>query len=425
MIVCGTDLSEASLDALVSAIAIATRRNDRDVILVHALDAGAADDDDARTVLLNAATRRLESEAALAAAGTAIRVRAEVIVGPPVEAMVAVAETEGATLMVIASKGETNAPAHGLGGTAVALVQHSPIPILVVRSSGPFAAWAAGDRALRALVAVDDSASCDAAIRFAKALRAAGPADLIIGHVYYPDEAAERYGVAVEHIVDANPEIERLLTRDLGRRFGAVSGTGEITFRPTRGLGRIGDHLLELATAERADLIVLGTRQKTGLGRFSSVSTVLLHDAPQSVLCIPATPGAMDEIPRLKIAVVATDLSDFANHAVPYAYAIAGADGEVHLVHVVEDDDADVPALTSALNALAPRGQTAKTVAHVVRGNDAAEAIGETAERVGADVVCIASHGRTGISRALMGSVADKLLKACTRPVLVLRPPSE
>jgi nucleotide-binding universal stress UspA family protein len=425
MIVCGTDLSESSLDALVAAIAIATRRGDRDVILVHALDAGAADDDDARTVLLNAASKRLAIEAERAAAGTTIRVRAEVIVGPPVEAMVAVAETEGATLMVIASKGETNAPAMGLGGTAVALVQAAPIPLLVVRSSEAFAAWAASDRPLRTLVAVDDSASCDAAIRFAKALRTAGPADLIVGHVYFPDEAGARYGIEVEHIVDADPEIERLLTRDLARRFGAVDGAGTLAIRPTRGLGRIGDHLLELAAAERVDVIVMGTRQKAGLGRLSSVSTVILHDAPQSVLCIPAVAGAMDDVPRLKIAVVATDLSDFANRAVPYAYSIAGADGEVHIVHVIDDADADVPALTSALNALAPRGLATRTIAHVVHGNDPAEAIGETAERVGADVVCIASHGRTGISRALMGSVADKLLKACSRPVLVLRPPTE
>jgi nucleotide-binding universal stress UspA family protein len=37
-------------------------------------------------------------------------------------------------------------------------------------------------------------------------------------------------------------------------------------------------------------------------------------------------------------------------------------------------------------------------------------------------VVCIASHGRAGISRALIGSVTDRLLHMCRRPVLVLHP---
>jgi nucleotide-binding universal stress UspA family protein len=173
-------------------------------------------------------------------------------------------------------------------------------------------------------------------------------------------------------------------------------------------------------------VIGLGTRQKAGLGRLSSVSSVVLHDAKQSVLCIPNMALAPDEVPRFRVAVVATDLSDFANRAVPYAYGVVGEGGEVHIVHVVDSDaDIDAAALTAALEALAPRGIKIVTVAHVVRGDDAARAVGEAAERVGADIVCIASHGRTGLTRALMGSVADKLLRACRRPVLILRPPTE
>jgi nucleotide-binding universal stress UspA family protein len=36
--------------------------------------------------------------------------------------------------------------------------------------------------------------------------------------------------------------------------------------------------------------------------------------------------------------------------------------------------------------------------------------------------VCIASHGRSGLSRAIVGSVADRLLRATRVPILVLRP---
>jgi nucleotide-binding universal stress UspA family protein len=59
---------------------------------------------------------------------------------------------------------------------------------------------------------------------------------------------------------------------------------------------------------------------------------------------------------------------------------------------------------------------------HVVRGDDAAAALAQCAARFGVDVICIASHGRSGITRALVGSVADRLLRATRRPVLVLRP---
>src|SRR5262249_45130176 len=159
---------------------------------------------------------------------------------------------------------------------------------------------------------------------------------------------------------------------DLRRRFGDVEGAGTLAFRPKRGLGRIGDHLLELADAENVDVIAVGTRQKAGLGRISSVSSVILHDAKQTVLCIPRSNDAEVIVPRFKVAVVATDLSEFANRAVPYAYGIVGSGegAEVHLVHVIDEhSEADEAALAEELTKLAPKGSTASTTPHVVRGD--------------------------------------------------------
>jgi len=425
-IVCGTDLSETSLESIAAAVAIASRRGEDRLLLVHALDAAAAEDEDAREVLMASATTRVEHQAALAAAGTTLRVQAEVVIGPAVNTIVTYAETEGANLIVVGSRGYSNSSVYRLGGTAERIVQAAPMPVLVVRESKPFVEWARTERALKFLVGVDDSAACEAAVRLAKRLRTAGPIDLVIGHIYYADVAAQRYGLHVESVVDDNPEIERLLARDLERKLGDIGGQGTLTIRPKRGLGRIGDHLLELADLEGVDVIALGTHQKVGISRMSSVSSVVLHDAKQSVLCVPSSSNDNDLVPRFRTAVVATDLSDFANRAVPYAYGMVGDDGEVHIVHVVGDDDElDEAATVAALEALAPRGVRAITKPHVLRGDDAARVVGETAERVGADVVCIASHGRTGLTRALMGSVADKLLRACRRPVLILRPPTE
>jgi len=41
-------------------------------------------------------------------------------------------------------------------------------------------------------------------------------------------------------------------------------------------------------------------------------------------------------IPEFHSVLAATDLSDFSNHAVPFAYAIAARGGVVHLLHVIE-----------------------------------------------------------------------------------------
>ena len=430
-IVCGTDLSEDSFDGLTAALAIASRRGEPELLLVNVLDAEAARDDAGRDKLAASARARLESDADRLARNSNVRVRGEVLFGPAVGSLVAATETEGGSLLVVGAKGHTNAPLIKLGGTSEALAGSASVPVLIVRDAAPFVAWAAGERPLRVMIGLDESASCEPAIAQVRQLRQAGPVDVVIGHVYYADEAARHYGLRMKSMVDRDPELERLLERDLERRLGTLPGEGTVEFHPRPGLGRIGDHLLELADAAKVDVILVGTRQKGGLGRLSSVSALVLHDAKQSVWCVPATAhltGALD-VPRFRVTMVATDLSDLGNQAVPYGYTLLGErGGEVHLVHVRDEDHEghDPAAIERDLLALIPPNQRGVvTRAHVVHGDDTARVIGETAERLGADVVVVASRGRSGITRALLGSVADKLLRTCRRPVLVLRPPTE
>jgi nucleotide-binding universal stress UspA family protein len=152
---------------------------------------------------------------------------------------------------------------------------------------------------------------------------------------------------------------------------------------------------------------------------------VIVDEATQSVICVPphaAIPTIT--VPVLRAALVATDLSQFSNRAVPYAFAACEPDAEIHLVHFVKEDDADVEVedIRKQLLALPPVGAKQKVTAHVIHGEDAAKTIAQTAARLGVDLICICSHGRSGITRALVGSVADRLLRATRLPVLVLRP---
>ncbi len=59
---------------------------------------------------------------------------------------------------------------------------------------------------------------------------------------------------------------------------------------------------------------------------------------------------------------------------------------------------------------------------HVVFGEDPAEAILGYARRENVDLIAIATHGRTGLARMLMGSVAGKLLNASVAPLYLVRP---
>jgi len=65
-------------------------------------------------------------------------------------------------------------------------------------------------------------------------------------------------------------------------------------------------------------------------------------------------------------------------------------------------------------------GVSVKT--EVIRGR-AAEAIAEYATENKVDLIAIASHGRSGISRWVWGSVADRVLRSACVPVLIVRAP--
>ena len=58
-----------------------------------------------------------------------------------------------------------------------------------------------------------------------------------------------------------------------------------------------------------------------------------------------------------------------------------------------------------------------------MRGPHVAIAITGVADKLNADVIALATHGRGGLKRTLLGSVADKLLRSSTLPLLVMRPP--
>lgn len=416
-IICGTDLSAASAGALEVARALAKQRGDSEVVLVHIADPAGPSGE--REVAI--ARARTDMDAIVASITDTPTVRAEMIVGSPDEALVNFAETEGSDLIVIASRSDDSGSSR-LGTTAERVIARTTVPVLVVRDPAPWITFAAATRPLRLLLGIDDSATCDLGIQWTQALRLKGPVEVVLGAIYYPDDAAAHYGFEAKSLVDRDPQIEALMVRDLVRRFGGSDA--HVTAKARRGLGRIGDHVLELANEEQVDAIVVGTGQKTGLGRLGSVSSIIVHDARQSVVCVPpqASVGTTT-VPRLRAAMVATDLSPFANRAVAYGFALTPPDGDIHLVHVLKDDaDGDEAELVKTLRALAPTGSTQTVHAHVVRGDDAATTLAQCAARHGVDVICISSHGRSGIARAIVGSVADRLLRATRLPVLVLRP---
>ncbi len=91
------------------------------------------------------------------------------------------------------------------------------------------------------------------------------------------------------------------------------------------------------------------------------------------------------------------------------------------MFHPLDVATAEAPteAIQGALDALGPG-----TIAHVVRNYRPADAIQELAQRRGASVVVMSTHGRTGLARIALGSVAMGVVRHSVCPVLVTRPPA-
>jgi universal stress protein A len=141
-----------------------------------------------------------------------------------------------------------------------------------------------------------------------------------------------------------------------------------------------------------------------------------------------------------KHILVPTDLSEGAEEALDYACELARPFGAtVHLLHVIGIPTLGVPelgvALTStvidslvrdnqiALEQLADRKRAQATFGQILlRTGDARDLINQTAKELGADLIVMGTHGRRGISRALLGSVTETVVRTAPCPVLTVRP---
>jgi nucleotide-binding universal stress UspA family protein len=150
--------------------------------------------------------------------------------------------------------------------------------------------------------------------------------------------------------------------------------------------------------------------------------------------------------PPFHTLVCATDFSSSGDDATATAFALAGKGATVHLVHVSEPSFVVSPLDGTPLVARMPppdeiakneekaerrlkdlvppdalaRGVKAQT--HVVLDSGVAGTLARVAKDVGADVVVIGTHGRKGLERLLMGSVANEVLRQSGPPVIVVRP---
>jgi nucleotide-binding universal stress UspA family protein len=212
--------------------------------------------------------------------------------------------------------------------------------------------------------------------------------------------------------------------------------------------GPTADALAEHALGTRGDLIVMATHGRGPMSRFwlGSVADKLIRRSATPVLLIrpvPLTP-ALNDKPALRRILIPLDGSALAEEILPPATELGAlTNAEYTLLRAVEPvvlpefayrgaipPDWDATMLCELQReaqtylervATRMRLQSLDVRIRVVSNKPAATAILEQAEE-GFDLIALATHGRGGLARMLLGSVADKVVRGAPAAVLIHHP---
>lgn len=307
------------------------------------------------------------------------------------------------------------------------------------------------------LVPLDGSTAAEQALPMALSLARRFRAAVKFVHVYVPvrglygeggwcDEAIDR-----EMREDGKAYLDSVVQR--------LAGDSDISLSAVLLEGPVADTINRYVTAAGIDMIVMTTQGRGPVARlwFGSVADALVRQSSVPILFVRPQEGEADVtqeslIERLHISL---DGSELAEQILEPALAIAAAtQAEITLIRVVqqlapasnESGKGNLswirPALLMRLNEVDRReraaaeeylerlaeqlsSRTSRVQTRVVSQVSPATAILDDASTHGGDLIALATQGRGGLKRLLVGSVADKVLRGATIPVLVQRPAAE
>jgi nucleotide-binding universal stress UspA family protein len=273
---------------------------------------------------------------------------------------------------------------------------------------------------------------------FSPAADAAAPIAIQVARRY----GAKVYGVHVNRFDDYTATApnawaamakaaEKETKADAGRLNEQLQG---IEHEVVIGEGNTWEVVSNLIEQKEIDLIVLGTRGRTGLEKviLGSVAEQILRQSPCPVLTVgPHVNPWSDEYVKMREIVYATDLATDAPVAAPYAISLA-QENQAHLVllHVIEHPKpGDLVDSPEGVNLKARKLQQLVTEqaglwcepTYVVEQGPAAEKILDVAKRRHTDLIVLGARPAKGLATHLNMGTVHKVVSQATCPVLTVR----
>jgi len=203
-----------------------------------------------------------------------------------------------------------------------------------------------------------------------------------------------------------------------------------------RDSGIVAEELLNVATEEGADLVIVGSRSHNLVHDvfLGSVARDVLRKASLPVLLERIEPTA-DETAKdceavckkkLPTLLLATDFSESARRAEETALHLLPLADKACFLSVLEPSEvkADAPKerdpARAGLGALKDRaGQAAERIELLAEIGEPAEIIARVAEESGATLIILGKHGRGWLPESVIGSTAESICRQARRPVLM------
>jgi nucleotide-binding universal stress UspA family protein len=232
-------------------------------------------------------------------------------------------------------------------------------------------------------------------------------------------------------------DLDRTVRRELEKRVHELAharGTEQLPIEGHLIDGRPAAAITREAHALGCTRIAVGAHGTTALPRFlvGSVAERVVRTSAVEVLVVPAPPPGATAPARIRTLVVGVDFSAASENAFLRARDLAERhEAMLHVVHVWEPSAyvARAPDLLTSVEADLRRSLAevprrhpggSESVCHLRRGNPSV-ALAACAEELGADLLVVGSVGTSGLDHFLLGSVAERVMRASRAPVLVTR----
>ena len=313
---------------------------------------------------------------------------------------------------------------------------------------------------MNVLLAVDDCPESQTAVSLLQSLQLPSDSSLILLQVIEPKQWTE--GIEGKSMIHLRPILSSAKSKEADKAWQFVNKLREpfrnskLSVTPLVRDGIPGAEILSAIEKYRIDLVVLGTRGRTGLKRFllGSVSEWVLTEAPCSVLIVRKKSGSRPNKSKRLNFLIGTDGSLDANVAVEYLRQLKfPRSSHLTVCHILEKQEAlqtelsaqlgltgrfDLKKLTGEIRKT--REQRGKellktcagklsrrglTIEKLLMHGDPADQLLTISQRKKIDLLVVGSRGITGLRRFLLGSVSHKLVRHAPCSVLVVRQPQD